>query len=70
MLNADALKKERDSMVEVAISNLKRDGELREAWLRCFSPEEVDKSKVIVIRLNKWPRLKREKRLETISHLT
>ena len=52
LLNADALKKERDSMVEVAISSLKRDGELREAWLRCFSVEEVDKSKVIVIILN------------------
>ena len=47
-LNVRILKKERDNMVEAAIRTLLMDEDLQERWLRCFSKDDVEKSKVFV----------------------
>ena len=47
-LNVHVLKKERDNMVEAAIRTLLMDEDLQESWLRCFSKDDVEKSKVFV----------------------
>ena len=47
-LNVRVLKKERDNMVEAAIRTLLMDEDLQESWLRCFSKDDVEKSKVFV----------------------
>ena len=48
LLNVRVLKKERDNMVETAIRTLLMDEDLQESWLRCFSKDDVEKSKVFV----------------------
>lgn len=47
-LNVRVLKKERNNMVEAAIRTLLMDEDLQESWLRCFSKDDVEKSKVFV----------------------
>ena len=47
-LNVRVLKKERDNMVKAAICTLLMDEDLQESWLRCFSKDDVEKSKVFV----------------------
>lgn len=47
-LNVRVLKKERDNMVEAAIRTLLMDEDLQESWLRRFSKDDVEKSKVFV----------------------
>ena len=47
-LNVRVLKKERDNMVEAAIRTLLMDEDVQESWLRCFSKDDVEKSKVFV----------------------
>lgn len=48
LLNVRVLKKERDNMIEAAIRTLLMDEDLHERWLRCFSKDDVEKSKVFV----------------------
>ncbi|KAJ7350134.1 hypothetical protein OS493_038316 [Desmophyllum pertusum] len=51
LLNLQILKRVRDDMVEIAITELRGDNELKANWLKCFEEDDIGKHKELIEKL-------------------